>query len=874
MGSSSSAPLRTPELLERESALRTLAAALARAGVEDGRVVLLGGEAGVGKTALVDRFCALHGHATRVLAGACDALFTPRPLGPFLEIAEDVEPLRATLARDGRPHEVVTSLLGDLTADCPTILVLEDVHWADGATLDVLRLLGRRVEGLPLLVLASYRDDELGSTHPLRRVLGELARSRTTERLTLLPLTEDAVETLAAAHGIDATAIHKVTGGNPFFVTEVVAAGGSILPETVREAVLARTAPLGPAATALLDAIAILPPRAELWLLEAVIPESLDELERCLESGVLAEEPQAVRFRHELARIAVDATIAPNRRLELHRRALQALALPPVGQPDLARLSHHAEGALHAGSVLRYAPAAARRASALGAHREAAAQYARALRFADALPLDQRAALLNGHSFECVVITNDEDALESTERAIDCYLQLDDRLNHGRALSWRAQVQLNRGLVPDGSKTAHDAVALLEQLPPGHELAMAYCQLAGIALLSEDAAETMAWTARADQLAERLDDREAYVTAVSISATAGGLRGEPEGRTRLEQVLAVAEERGMENQVGRTYVLLCMTASRLRSLDLMERYVLPGLAFCEERDLDVWGRILLATRSWLELERGDWQAAADTATLVLTQNCALSCTQARIVLGLLRARRGDPDPWTPLQEAGEVAARTGQLWWTSQVAAARAEAASLEDRPDLVADATEAAFALALERHAPWPIAELAFWRSRAGIVDEIPPDAGGPFAPQLRGEWEHAATSWRVSGCPYEEARALSEADDEAALRRALDESLRLGARPLARVVSRRLRERGAAGVRRGPRRSTRANPASLTSRELDVLGLVADGLRNAEIAGRLFLSPRTVDHHVSAILRKLGAHSRGEAVAVAGRLGLLEDR
>jgi DNA-binding CsgD family transcriptional regulator len=309
---------------------------------------------------------------------------------------------------------------------------------------------------------------------------------------------------------------------------------------------------------------------------------------------------------------------------------------------------------------------------------------------------------------------------------------------------------------------------------------------------------------------------------------------------------------------------------------LARRYLDDGIEYCSQREFDIWRLYLFAQRARLELDEGRWDEAADWAEVVLrdARTRQPSRIVALVVLGLVRARRGEPNTWDPLDEALALAEPT-ELQHIGPVAAARAEAASLEGKREDIVEPTEAVLELARQRRAPWFIGELSYWRWRAGVSEEVPPGAAEPYALQIAGHWARAAELWAEIGCPYEAALALADADDEHALRRALRELQRLGAQPAATLVSRRLRERGARGLPRGPRPATRRNPANLTSRELEVLGLVAQGLRNAEIAERLFLSTKTIDHHVGAVLRKLGARTRSEASAKAIRLGVVpQDR
>jgi DNA-binding CsgD family transcriptional regulator/tetratricopeptide (TPR) repeat protein len=857
---------KSSALLERTDQLAALHESLGdvrRTG--RGRVVLVGAEAGGGKTALLRRFSSEV--AGRALWGACDPLFTPRPLGPLLTVAETVDGEMLDVLARGGLHELVSALARELGAKPGTVLVLDDLHWADEATLDVFRLLTRRLESVPALVLVGYRDAELDRHHPLRRVLGELATSDLVTRLKLGPLSLDGVAELSEPYGVDPQALFERTAGNPFFVVEALAAGADRIPETVKDAVLARAAPLGPSARSLLEAVAVVPSASELWLLQGLDGDALGSLDECLASGMLTAGSARVAFRHELARLAVEDSVPLTRKIELHRKALVTLADPPDGNVDLARLAHHAEGAGDREAVLRYAPEAGELAAALGSHREAAAQYARALRFGDGLTPTRRAELLERQTAACFVTDQYDEGIAAIREAAQCRRAAGDRLKEGDDTRVLSEFLWCPGRIHEAQHAAREAVTLLEALPPGPELAFAYANSGFIAAVDSRGAEAVRWSKRALDLAIQFDDLE---TAVYASQTIGACEADFE---LLEDTLARAEKAGLVEKAGRVYSALTGVAVESRRNDMAERHLGAGLAYCSEYGLELYRLYVLAHMTRFELDQGRWSEAAHTAGTVLRipRTSTTPRIVALVVLALLRARRGDPEARQALEEAWLLAEPTGELPRLGPVAAARAEVAWLEGDREAVAEATEDVLALAVDRGNPWRIGELACWRARAGIDEDLPEGAAEPYALELAGDAGAAAAAWRDLGCPYDAALAAMSQDDEGELRRALDDLQRLGAKPAAAIVARRLRDLGARDLPRGPRPATRENPASLTPREVEVLQLVVEGLRNSEIAVRLFLSVKTVDHHVSAILRKLGVRSRGEAATVAVTQGLL---
>ena len=821
-------------LLEREGALAALEDHLLAATRDGGRFVVVGGEAGVGKTSLVQRFAStcddLH-----VLWAACDGLFTPQPLAPLHDLG---------LSSEGDPHKVFAAALDELSAQ-PTLVVLEDAHWADEATVDLLLYLGRRLGRTRTLLVATYRDDELGVDHRLRVVLAEVDESR---RIPLRPLSIEGVRTLAAGSPFDPVELHRLTGGNPFYVTEALAAGGEGVAASIRDAVLARVARLGDDARAVVEAVAVAGPEVD--LLERVLGERLGALDECLASGVLRPSDDGVAFRHELARQVVENSIDPRRRLDLHRRTLAALGAS--GEP--ARLAHHAEAAGDAEAVLEFAPAAGAEAASLGAHREAAAQYARALRFGDGLPLAERARLLECRSYACYLTDQNDEAVAAIEEAVECYRALGAKLEEGDRMRWLSETLWCPGRVAESDRAARGAVELLEALPQGRELGMAYANLASLCADDDEREEAVAWARRALELAEQLGETEVKVYALN---TMGACEFAEGGRAKLERGLQLAQDAGLDEQAGRAYVILAGASVQRRQFTQARWYIDAGCVFCSDRGLERDLRYLLAYRSRLELDEGRWDEAVESARRVL--RIPRTSTTPRIValvaLGLVRARRRDGDPWELLDEAWALAEPTGELLRTRHVAAARAEAAWLEGRPDGVVDATEATFRLALRKRAHSVVRELAVWRRRAGVVEELPAVASRPRTPE----------KWAELGCPYEAALALADVGEEEALRRSHEELLELGAAGASAVVAAKLRDLGVRGIARGPRAATRADPLGLTRRERNVLELLAEGLTNSEIAATLVLSEKTVSHHVSSILDKLGVRSRYDAAKLA---------
>jgi DNA-binding CsgD family transcriptional regulator len=854
------------DLLERDAALGTLDSAFEHARRGQGRIVLVSGEPGIGKTSLVDHFAHQQRSDVRVLWGGCDAMLTPLPLGPLHDIAEQAGgTLAALLADSAGPGIVFGAVLAELQR-MPTVTIVEDIHWADDGTLDVLRYVGRRIGRTSALLVLTYRDDETGANNPLRGFLGDLASSGASLRIQLPPLTESAVAALVGARAIDSSALHRQTGGNPFFVTEILASTGAGLPLSIRDAVIGRIARLSCSARSLLEAAAIAAARAESWLLAAVVPDAFAALDECLGAGMLLEQGDNFSFRHELARQAVLESIPPLRRAELHRLILRALEGLPRGTADVVQLAHHAEGANELQAIVTYVPAAARKASAAGAHRAAADLLARSLRRTATLGTADLAMLFEAHAMECYHIADMPQAIASWRQAISRWHAEDNRLREGLNLAVLAAALASAGARQEARIANHSALELLSTQPAGRELALAFGTQAILHQYSHELDEAIALANRAITLAEKAGDTQVLVMAYDTLGMSSMFLDYERGCEYLEHARDLARDAGLDAAVARAYGDLGAVSVAVLQLERAEHYLAEGLTFTADRDLDRSRLFTLAWFSATQLLRGRWLEAANSANEVLRHQASSSArVTALLTLGRLAARRGESGTSSSLlDQALSLAGAPDELRQIGPVRAARAEAAALAGDSTATGDEAEAAYQMALERRHPWVAGELAYWRWRTGAAERVPDWIPAAFRLEIFGKWRAAAEEWRNLGCPYEEGRALANGD-AVAQERALAIFDRLEARPAAAELRRSMRVQGVRTVPRGPQRATRSNPYGLTSRQLEILRLLAEGFTNAEIAQRMSIAPKTAEHHVAAVLDKLDVVSRHAAVRLA---------
>jgi DNA-binding CsgD family transcriptional regulator len=857
------------ELWERSEALDLLGD-LFRETAGGGRIALVAGEAGIGKSALLIEFARRLGSRARVLWGACDRLVTPRALGPLHDIGHQIGGrLSAQLTAAAPPEAVFAAFLDELSvrqARPQQVVVVEDAHWADEATLDWLAFLGRRIDRLPALLIITYRNDEVGPDHSLRGVLAALPHS-TVRRVPVEPLSEHCVREQARQTGRDAASIYRLAGGNPLLVTELLKATSQPVPEAVQDLILDRIRALPPPARDLAQLVAVVPTRAD----RALITQTAEQVEICLAAGVLVPSGDGVSYRHELLRTAVEESLSPVRRAELHGQVLQALAgLPGV---DPGRLVHHAWLAGDHDAVLRFGQIAGRAAARQGAHREATRHYQAAAVYAERLPEPERADLLERYAEEAHLAGANEDALQARTSALAIRERLGQPEPIADNLRWISQLAWWTGREAQIRQAADRALDVLAGLPPSKELAMAFVAQAQLCYRVNQLAESEAWADRAVELARDLAEDGVAVHATVTRDTARLAAGDLGAWQSLEVAHRLAAQAGLVDPAARALgSLATVVADELARYADGEELIERSLAFSAEHSLDGLYLPILAARAGVRLERGNWDGALDDAESVLAHGgvAGPGAVMALAARGRVLAARGGRDALAVLDEAARAAAGVGDISMLVPVADARSEYFLWAGDPDRAQqEARQGLDLIGWDGGSPFVVGRLTWRLWRAGGSPERPSSIAEPYQSMIDGDWAAAAAEWEARGAVLLRIEALAAGDETAGA-----EALRLfdglGATRAAGYVRAQLRRRGFSHLPRGPRRATSANIAGLTARQVEVLALIEQGLSNAQIAARLTLSPKTVDHHVSALLDKLGVASRGQAAAVAHRLNL----
>ncbi len=864
------------ELIEREGFLDLLSAKYKSVAAGEGHCIMVSGEAGIGKTSLVRTFNRQKSDDCKILQGTCDALFTPRPLAPLYDIlwqleGDDWEESRNLADRAGLFNRFFRELSGRKGV---TMVVFEDIHWADEATLDLIKFLARRISQLRCLFILTCRDDEVHSHHPIRNLLGQLPPDTYT-RLRLTPLSRSSVEQLAKEKGYSGEDVYAVSGGNPFYVNEILASYSPGIPDNIRDSVLSVFNRQEEATRQVWEILSVQPTGFETRYLEKMQPQYASAVAKCIEAKLLLLHDGRLSFKHELYRRTIETSLSPFVRIDLNKRILDLFREDFEQQRQMERIIHHAKNALQYDLVFRYAPLVAVEAACVGAHVEASKLYYSAIENYQGMDKDILVQLYESYAYECYLINRIKEAIIYQGKALNIWKEKGDAERTGNAMWFLSRLWWFTGNRKQTDSYAAQAIETLADQPPSRAKAMAFSNMSQLKMLSDSAVECIHWGEKAIAIAKITGNEEALCHALNNIGTVQMQIGpfKEKGIQLLEQSLDLALRNSWHEHAARAYTNMGTSWLKVRQYASARETLETGIRYCEERELDSWQTYMLSCMATLLMETGHWKEAGLMAEGLSKreEQAPVVRINALVVLASIRMREGDMEVLPFLMEAKTKAFNILEVKRILPVMVALLEYEWLTGQRVIEDAAIETAVGLTREAGSVYTNNGFDFWlqkaRGRQAPVEELY-EGFRLESPKMALK---AAHCWEQLGCSYEQALALFAAGEDDK-KKALTIMQRLGALAVAEKLKQEMRAEGIKTIPRGVRKTTQSNPALLTDRELGVLELLKEGLQNKEIGSRLFISAKTVDHHISSILFKLDTNSRAKAVQEATRLGILK--
>jgi len=862
------------ELIERDNFLSALDSGFREAAAGEGYSFFIMGEAGIGKTSLVKAFLKKIENESIQYTGACDSLFTPRPLGPLYDLALQInETWINEIHSVSSRAELFSRFVQELTQQKPVVIVFEDIHWADEATLDFVKFLARRINRLRCLFILTLRDDEINQQYSLRNVFSDLAPDTFT-RLILTPLSRQAVQKLADEKGYDGEDVYSISGGNPFYVNEILASYSLGVPDSVKDSILCFYNRLEDETKNVLQFLSVIPEGLELSRLHKIDPSYHQAVESCLANKILIIKNNKIFFKHELYRRTIEASLSPFKRVALNRTLLEFFLKSFEEKGEIERIVHYAKNANENKLVVKYAPMAARQAAAVGAHIEASKLFYTAIEYFEENDSDQLVKLYDDYAYECYLTNQLQDAIIYQGKALQVWKDKREIEQVGNSLRLFSRLWWFDGNRQKAESYAGQAIEVLHKQPSSKAKAMAYSNMSQLKMLSDHTGECIFWGEKATTIARDVDDEETLAHAMINmgSALMVTQSSTQKGISLLQEGLEISLKNSYHEHAARAYTAMGSNLVTIKNYSFAGETLERGINYCEERDLDSLKLYMLGWKARLNLETGNWNEAFTIASNLLKKENLPPVIKigALTVVATIKIRRGEQDPLSLLLEAKKMAFVTTELQRIIPVTIALLEYEWVSGKRCIEQEVLHETMNMFLHLEKTSGVCRFFFWLDK--MQDRYP-----ELKEKYRTALDHEKTSleeadsWESLGCPYEQALALFDGTEENK-RKSLLIIQQLGAGAIYEKLKRKMRSSGIKKIPRGLRESTKTNPAQLTNRELDVLQLLKKGSQNREIAEALFISPKTVDHHISSILFKLDVSSRAKAVTEAARLGIVK--